>query len=440
MYYYVNRVLKHFFLWYLCNSEPVICNTLLAMKNKSLFAAALLVILFACDDDNGDNPIAEKTSLLTLTVDASYPTVNSDHWIMVHGEDGSLLTSNSFENGQELEIVTEKPVPGKITVTHLWYSLSNGTKYYFASTHSNIEKGKHMILKSNSATASAITGKINVAVSNVADYDHFSLSSRLGAAFSLSWASNTDILELNSPTHAGVSKYIVTLFSGNSLRQKVLNNVTPNSNHSFSFNEMDPFDHTVDFTFSPTDNVALYVSGSEPDAALSPNNYSLITHFQFHAHNTIKAGYLTSLTNYKTRLTITYPDFGYEYINIGSIPDGNIAWPQKSDFDINEKSFTNFSATASKSYVWRYSTWGYSDGASQTSISWNVSALSGNQSIQELPTEITNVHPELSLSNLKHAATTFYTQSPTFESVLNTAFESGSETAGVRLGIRIITK
>ena len=407
------------------------------MKNKIIFASALLIFAFACDD--GDNAIPEKKSLLTLTVDASYAIDPSDDWIIVHGEDGSLLASESFETDQELELVTDKPVPGKITVTHLRYFMQNDNKFYFATSHANIEKGKHMILKLNVGKSLEQTGKLNVAVSNVASPDHNSLSSRVGFSGTSSWASDTQVLKIQSPTFAGASKHIVTVCDGLSLKHRVLDNVQPNDSYSFSLDDMEPFDQTIDFTFPQSDYVILYVQGSEPDATLNPNAYSLIAHSTLDIHSTIKAGYLNSLTNYRTRLYVKYSDYSYEYVYLGAIPDGNIAWPQKSDFNISEKSFTNFSATASKSYVWRKSSWGYSDAASKTVITWDVSSSSGNQSIQELPSEITSAHPALSFSKIKYGSTIFYTQSPTFESIVNSDFEPGPEPDGLRLGIKIIS-
>ncbi len=407
------------------------------MKNKILFASALLMFAFACDD--GDNVIPEKTSLLKLTVDASWAGLGADNWIIVHSEDGSLLASESFATAQELEIVTDKPAPGKITVTHLRYFMSNGTKFYFATSNVNIEKGKHMILKRNSYTSPEATGKLYISVSNVAVRDHHSLSSQISPSGGASWSGGTGILDMESTTFKGISKHIVTVSDGYSLKHRVLNDVKPNDSYSFSFYDMAPFDQTVDFTFPQPDHVLLDVWGSEPNTTLTPNYYNLVAHFNSDAHTTIKAGYLNSLTNYRTQLNIVYSDYLYDYINIGSIPDGNIAWPQKSDFNINEKFFTNFSATASKSYVWRKSRWSYSDAVSQTVITWDVSASSGNQSFQELPSEITSVHPILSFNNMKHASTTFYTQSPAFESIVNADFETGPEPEGLRLGIRIIT-
>ena len=413
------------------------CKPFKIMKTKILFASALLMFAFACDD--GDNVIPEKTSLLKLTVDASWAGLGADNWIIVHGEDGSLLASESFAADQELEIVTDKPAPGKITVTHLRHVISNGNKHYIATSHLNIEKGKHMILKVSDGTPSQLTGELNVSVTDVGYRDHHSVSCRVGSAGSASWSSGDYILHLRSSTFAGASKHIVTVSDGFSLKHKVLNNVQPNDSYSFSLNDMDLFDKTVDFTFPQSNQVTLYVQGSEPDATLIPNRYTLTSHFNSDPHTTIKAGYLNSLTNYNTYLYIVYPEYQYEYENLAAIPDGNIAWPQKSDFNISEKSFTNFSATTSKSYVWRKSRWGYSDVASKTVVTWDVLSSSGNQSILELPSEITSVHPILSLNNIKHASTTFYTQSPAFESIVNADFENGPEPNGLRLGIRIIT-
>jgi hypothetical protein len=67
--------------------------THLIMKYKSILSAALLVFAFACDD--GDNVSSEQTSLLTLSVDASYNSDLADNWIIVHGENGTVLAFES---------------------------------------------------------------------------------------------------------------------------------------------------------------------------------------------------------------------------------------------------------------------------------------------------------------------------------------------------------
>jgi hypothetical protein len=94
------------------------------MKDRIILAKALYVILIACDDDRSVDAIPEETSLVMLTVDASYSSDITANWIIVHAEDGSVLASKDFQKNQELEILTHKPVPGNLIVTHLMCILS----------------------------------------------------------------------------------------------------------------------------------------------------------------------------------------------------------------------------------------------------------------------------------------------------------------------------
>jgi hypothetical protein len=404
------------------------------MKIKSIFVAALLLIAFSCHHD--DNIVSKETILLTLTVDASYPDIYDD-WIIVHAEDGTLLASKSFEPTQELEIVTDKPAQGKIMVTHLqYYRSTGGNKSYSATSHANVEKGRHMFLKSKDV-AHELSGKLEVNISNVNFAECPSLSSRFPSAVGAGWSSGTGILNIQTSTFLGLSKYIVSASDGNSLKYKILNDVKANDSYNFSFNDMAQFNQTINFTFPQSNNVNLAVYGGEKDATLIPNAYTLMMCSLYKTRTTVKAGYLDILTNYATVLEVGYTGYAYEYLNRGSIPDGKVAWPQRSDFNITEKSFTNFSATTSKPNVWRLSTWAYNDAGSQTYITWNVSASSGNQLIKELPAEITSIHPALSLDKIKHSSTTFYTESPAFESFVDRDFENAQEPVGLLLGIKI---
>jgi len=408
----------------------------LTMNIKSIFVCSLLLVAFACHDNN--KVVPKNTTLLTLTVDASYLTDTHDDWIMIHAEDGTLLASESFESDQELEITTDKPVSGKIMVTYLRTTKSTGgNKWYTADSYANVETGKHMFFKTPYSPGSS--GKFNVSVNNVNFLEWQSVSSRSPTYISSIWNSGTGILGMQSGTVVGMSKYIIAVSDGTALKYKILNNVQPNESYTFSFGDMDPFNHTVDFTFPQSNNADLIVFGGEPDVTSVPNTYELVANYLHHAQSTIKAGYIDILSNYRTVLTVDYPGYAYYYQNLGSVPDGKVAWPQRADFNITEKSFAKFSAAASKSYAWRLSTWGYNDAPSQTYITWNVSASSGNQIIKELPSEFTSLYPDLSLDKIKHSSTTFYTESPTFESVVDGHFNNSPEPTGTMVGIKIIT-
>jgi hypothetical protein len=413
------------------------------VKTKSLFAV-ILAITFACDDGNEDSS-PKETSLLTLTVDASYPVDaafngadDTDDWIIVHSEDGTLLASENFQNNQELEIKTDKPAEGKITITHVRYvALKDGNKSYSVKSYTNIEKGEHMVLKGTSPLPGK-TGKINVSVSNVFAYQNCLLTSRVGTSSnSSSWNGGTGMLDIQEDTYSGVTKYIATVSNGNVLKYKVLDNVQPNGKYSFSFNDMTSFEQKVTFTFPQSSIINVFVYGGDPDPTLTSNAYLLDRRFISNSSTAIVTNYTNSLTNYKTELLIYYNGYQYTYLNQGSIPDGNVTWPQKSDFNVTEKSFSNFSATTLKSYVWRNSLWNYQDAANKITLFWAVTAPLGNQKINELPAEIINVHPALSLNNLKYYGTIFYTQSPAYELFFDNALQAAPEPTGLRLGIFI---
>ena len=405
------------------------------MKVKSILVATLLIITFACDNDN-DTP--KETSLLTVSIDASYQTDESDDWIIVHSEDGTLLAHQSFETNQQLEIVTDKPVPGKITVTHLKYILWDGRKDYMAKSHVNMQKGKHMVFK-RSRISLPEKGKVNINVSDVYYSEHQSVSNPVVGYFSAGWSSGTNILDLQTGVYGDFSKYLVTISDGNAFKYRMLTNVQPGEKYSFSFNDMDDVEEIVDFTFPQANSVMLHVTGIEPGVTVEPNAYTVMFRYLSNTSTTIKAGYIDLLTNYRTSLLLDYSGYQYEYSNIGSVPNGEVTWPQKADFNITEKSLTNFSATSSKPYVWRRSLWGYNDVPSKTTIDWQFLASSGTQFVKEIPPEITSIHPVLTFSNLEYSATTFYTESPPFESVANSNFEAAAEPNGLKVGILIST-
>lgn len=405
------------------------------MKIKNILLASLLFTVFACRNDK----VVPTTVLLTVTVDALYLTDVYDDWILIHAEDGTLLASESFESDQELEITTTKPVSGKIMVTHLqYYKADDGNKWYSVMSYANVETGKHMFFKAPDPLAT-ISGKLTVSVSDVNSLETESLSSRIPTSVSSGWDGATRVLDIQSVTLTGISKYLVTVSDGNALKYRMLNNVQPNDSYSFSFNDMDVFNHTVDFSFPQSNNIRLDVYGGEPNVTVRPNEYFLLTRYASNTRSSIQAGYVDILTTYRTVLTIGYPGYSYYYQNLGSIPDGNVSWPQKADFNITDKSIAKFSATTSKPYVRRLSGWSYNDAASQTHVAWNVSASSGNQLIKELPAEITSVHPALALDNLNYSSTTFYTESPAFESLIDYNFKNSPEPNGVTIGINIVT-
>lgn len=405
------------------------------MKIKLLFVV-VLSIFFACDGDK-DDPSTKVTSLLTLTVDAAYPTSETDDWIIVHNEAGNLLAYEPFESNQDLEVLTDKPFKGKLTITFLRYAPLEDAKNYSMNSFTNIESDNHLM---RMAIPSPVTsGNINISVSDVHSYQKFALTTRLGTLFggSSSWNPNTSVLDLQSYTYSGATKYILTVTSGNMYRYKVLDNVQPNHTYSLSFNDMIPSEEKTTFIFPEAEFISLFVYGGAPDLTSTYNSFLLDWQLISGPITAIVPEYINALTDYRTELSIFYADYAYSYVNQGAIPDDISTWPQKSDFSVTKKSLSNFSTATSKSFVWLSTAWGYSDMPNKTRVNWNVSSPSPTYKIKELPAEIISLHPALALDNFVHGTTTFYTKSPAYESFFDNYLQSGPQPSGVRLGISI---
>ncbi|HEX6892104.1 MAG TPA: hypothetical protein VF141_15460 [Chryseolinea sp.] len=401
---------------------------------KNLFAFALIVIVaVACDDESDVTPT--NTTLLNVEVDGSYETDELDNWVVVHDDDGRLLASQSFESNMSFELDTDLTVSEKITVTTIGHYFRNGVHYYSVFSYAKVDKGKTMVIKTNFGNTHTMTGTLQVTASDVLNYQRHSISAGLGSSGSGSWSSGTDILEMQTNTYAGFSKYIVSISSGSEMRYKVLNNVQANESYNFSFNDMLPFDKTVTFTFPTCENATLFVNGSDPGLALTPNSFNLLTLFGSELRSTLQAPYLNSLTNYVTGLTLTYVDYSLEYGNIGSIPDPNITWPVKTDFVITASSLNDYSITATKPYVWRTGTWQYFDATNFTN--WVVYSPTDEQAFAELPADIVAQHPGLSPSKMVYKVSKIYTQAAPYDDYVDASFASASPQflQGVTIGI-----
>jgi hypothetical protein len=357
--------------------------------------------------------------------------------VVVHNEDGELLAFESLEAGSVVELETDEPVNGNVTITTLRHGTSpKGFNFYNVKSHCNVATGKTMVFKSDPTSPLGVTGTLKVSISDVTAVEQQSLASRAPAGGSGSWSSGTGVLEVNTFTHAGVTKFIASVDDKSSLKYKILDNVKPNDEISFSFLDMLPYDNTITFNFPPTNDVTLFVIGSEPDANLYPNSYYLQNYYAgTSVRSTQRAGYLNSFNNYRTLLTITYPDHVLEYINAGTVPDPNsIVWPVKSDFSITTSAINSFKASAKKAFAWRSSTWSYLDG--ENSVTWTVCSPNDNQTIGELPSEIISQHPTLALSKMTYSSTTFYTDAMPFEDVIESDFAYNIEIPGTRIGIK----
>ena len=103
--------------------------------NVCLTTICLSLLLVTCKNDDDPAPTPNPTiTLLTFKQDASTPTANTDDWIFVTDESGTLLDIKQFEAGQAITLTSNKTTASeKINVTIFQYSKATNELMAFNS-------------------------------------------------------------------------------------------------------------------------------------------------------------------------------------------------------------------------------------------------------------------------------------------------------------------
>lgn len=406
------------------------------MKFTPPILLTLFLTIFSCSDEEPSG--IKETTLLTVNVEQSYfQNYETENWIMVHDDEGNLLTSKRFNGAVQFELTTNKPGSNKISVTHMAISSNedDDRQTILANTYVNTEKGKVIILRNDYVEEEAEVTAFNVTVRDVYYPDY----SATGATLT-TYSQNEGILTLRQSMYADEPIKVIPIKSNNEWRYMILDEIEQNGSYEFSFNEMKLYDNTVTFEFPASRNHLIYTVARDPKLQSRGGYFGLFAPSDAYTEKTqMEIPYTTEFGAYLTKMVLVYTDYDLIYHNSPTIPDGSIDWPQTSDFSFQDKSFSNFTFTSTKPYVWRTSTFTHYDPTSNTYINWDIHASGTDQSIKELPAELTSSYPLISLSSLHHSGTLFYTKSPAFDSFVKHLMEKEGEPAGEHIGIRVRT-
>ena len=384
------------------------------MKLKLFFLAVGLSFM-GCE---GDEEAPKPTTLFTLTVDASFKTEASENWIIIHDENGTPITFESFETGDVKILQTLQDVEAQsIGVTLLKISDEYGKKRYTIDTYFQYQKGAQLVLSSYDTSipgGTTFTGTFDVTVNSEHPLDQCALSNQYAMATSshdeLSFTANMQLSDLPS-------KYLLQASNTmGDIRYKMLENVKPGESYTFAFDELSEFDREIEFKFPESTGVFLYISGREPGQSIEPPSYLNHFHINSDPHTSIKGGYLNSLSKYVTEFNVHYPTYDFFYRNKGSIPEGIIEAHSPSGYALASKDIQNFVVTSTNSFNYTRSLFYFSE--SEAEVNWSVYSRTGNHKLNELPAQISASHPILSLRNFKHSLTLFYEESLPYEKAI----------------------
>lgn len=392
------------------------------MKHSPLRYVALSIIIFSCSDDEPSQP--KQTTLLRIDtdqsyfdyIDSQYLSNGSDNWVTAHDSDGNLLAAKQFSSAGQYELTTDKPTPEKFTITHFNIQISNydGYQTIAANTYVGIPKGKRLILRGINAAPHAL-GSFQVSVSGVSPNNAYSP----GLSTRSIYSEQGELLKFSPGRTEARTKYTVSVKSNNEWRYHTLEDVNEGDSFEFSFADMEPYYQTVNFQFPSSENIDCSVYKKENGKFQYPyfDSWHIVGE-----KTTTDVPYPADNEEYFTSIEIGYSSYSLSYKNYGAIPDGTVQWPTRSDYSFDDKSFSEFSVSSSKPYVWRNSTWSYDDAASKKYVRWIVNSANTEQALKELPAEFINAYPFLSFSQLTLTTTRFYTESASFSSIIDGNF------------------
>ncbi|HEY5749218.1 MAG TPA: hypothetical protein VIU12_24285 [Chryseolinea sp.] len=391
----------------------------------------LILIAFAgCDKkENDSNPVPVQVFTLSVGNKAAYVDGSLENWLIVHDEEGALVGYKRYDKGDEVQIETDKPLPGSTIAVTLLNYYNDGTERWGIESYLQIAIGEKFTLSNSLSSTSPdddaglMLGGFTVNVNGVGSIDELELTNKFG--LSCGGGGSGSGIRINCTVRENAQKELLILSDANvgDVRYKMFENIKSNDVYNLSYADMSAFDKTYYFTFPSSDNVVLQVTGKEPDQTIG-SGYLTNFHFNGDQHSQMPAGYLNSLTHYSTYFSASYQGYSYTYQNEGSIPEGEIQWPSPSDYNQSAKFVNNFVSSTAKPFNYRQSNWMYqsSESTPLKRVLWSVFGTSEKHAFSELPAEIVAKYPLLVFDGMTFTGTSFVSGTLSYSDIIQNKF------------------
>jgi len=391
-----------------------------SIKKQLIYHLSVLFAVGVLSCSKSDQPAPTSVTLLTYQNN----NADTDNWIYVTDEDGKILDTKQFANGQKVILESTNKLPTqKINVTIFSYKiLPTGGESFSFNTYlavavndswlSGTDKAfiypKSSVIKSSSLQ---ITNYTN-ATGSVVDYSVSTYKG--GISYSGSQTSNTLSLTFD-PSDAPT--FYVRAFKNNQPVFKEFAN--PSNINSFTANfttEFQSTGHTLDIptyagahhyqgyisAFRKNENNITYGGGADPSFS---GGY--IQGLKIYSPAPYKLGYNDGFDFYYTEILTYFNSANMIYSKFGQPPTTIPIINYSST--VTDKSLFKFAFTVSDSYEYRLSTWQFITPTYPQGTYWYVySPMEGKHNIANIPTEITGKYPGIAVGSLKYTNTTFY--------------------------------
>jgi hypothetical protein len=385
------------------------------MKLIPLFLS-LLIIFWACNTEDEVTPIITNVEVedlikpdtvlvVSVTVDPSYQTSQTEDWIIISTGSGNLLGWGHFESGDRFDIkafINTKPSFVTVTVLQV---LETATRTTFnLRSYAHIKLGENWQLSRLIEDKRNSLGTIDIIIQNSPrpSYAYFQASDNLGGQ-SYSSSYNLGTTTINFNLFEGVSKIGVTI---STLTQEIkyleIEDPVPVGNYTFDFlNDFISPDHEALISLGSNVYASAMIRGL-PDLKYDKNlqlkGLALTEAGYLDGIDQIPLGYNNGFPYYFTELNVDKENYQYLYEKLGAAPAlGNISIPA-NPVHIDNNTFSAFSISGGAAYTHLQNLWNYTDntGGRENVLEWLVYCPRGAYPVlNELPEDILSEYPFL---------------------------------------------
>jgi len=401
--------------------------------NVCLTTICLSLLLVTCKNDDDPAPTPNPTiTLLTFKQDASTPTANTDDWIFVTDESGTLLDIKQFEAGQAITLTSDKATASeKINVTIFQYSKATNELMAFNSYLGIASNQSWTAYKKVAATTlfPPIAGTFTINVNNYpSGFSYFYVTTNnLGLGPNGPVSSSQYSLLSTEPTKITISTYRNNIPVYTNLIVSVGNTYTLDLLTDFK-----PMEHVLSYDMTDATFYSVDISAFDEPATLnSPQghtiaNYSLTSYPT--APGNLVTGWPDGFNSYKTRVLAVYPNVVKLYYKFGAGATAT-SFADNITSSVTNPDYKNFAFTSAGDYQMRTSIW--TNKIADPAINWIFnSPANGIQRFSDIPAELIAKYPVLGTTTLSFDSNGFtkYLDGFTYEDYIQSTMNVSTAT------------
>ena len=368
---------------------------------------------------NVDDLIKPDTVLvLTVNVDPSYQTGQTDDWIFVNSSNGKILGWQHFESGDQFDInafINTKP--SFVTVSVLQVQETATRTSVNIRSYGRIERGKNWLLSRLIENKRNSIANLDIIIRNspLPSLAYFQASDNFGGQ-SYSTSYNQGTTTINFTLFEAVSRIGVTISTvTNEIKYLQIEKPAPVGNYTFDFlYDFASPDHEALISLGSNVYVMAVIRGLQ-DLAYNRNlrlkGLALTEAGYLNGIEQVPLGYNNGFPHYYTELTVDKTNYIYRYEKLGTAPAlGNISIPA-NPIRIDNNSFSAFRISGGAAYSHLQNLWKWTENSNghENILEWSIySPRDAYPALTELPVEILSEYPFLDfnhdLLNLDHVS------------------------------------